>query len=157
PVRTPHTRVPARAPEAPEAEGAQTMRAPTLEQPRSAGTPAPEHPPVGRRTLLTGTGAGLTALALAACTADSGADDPATQYPEPDDDPAPGAGGEVSVVFSEDPGARGEWPVWSVGYELADGQEAPALFDATTQALRHEALEAKKSERQWSAADPLLV
>lgn len=108
--------------------------------------------PVGRRTLLTRTGAGLTALALAACTDDSG-----TQEPEPDSDPAPGAGSGVSVTYTEDPGARGDGTVWSVGYDLADGQETPALFDATTQALRHKALEAKKAEQQWTAADPLLV
>lgn len=108
--------------------------------------------PVGRRTLLTGTGSGLTALALAACTDDAG-----TQEPEPDSDPEPGAGSELSVTYAEDPNSRGDWTVWSVSYDLAEGQEAPALFDATIQALRHEALEAKKAEQQWTAADPLLV
>lgn len=102
-----------------------------------------------RRTVIRGAlavGAGAGALTLAACTDDEG-----TQEPDAADVAA------LKVVYSEDPASRGDWTVWTVGYDLADGQEAPDVFDAATQAARHEALEAKKAERTWTASDPLLV
>ncbi len=91
-------------------------------------------------------GAGLALLALAACTDDGG--------PE---EPDPDAAAALTVTYTENPAARGDWTVWTVAYDLAEGQEAPALFDATTQAARHEALQAKKDEKAWTATDPLLV
>ena len=102
---------------------------------------------VRRRTLMAGTaGAGLALLGLSACTEETG-----TQDADPD------AAAALTVTYTEMATARGDWPVWTVGYDLAEGQEAPALYDATTQAARHEALQAKKAEKQWTAAEPLLV
>lgn len=64
---------------------------------------------------------------------------------------------ELSVVYREDPASRGDWTVWTVGYDLAEDEDAPPLYDATTQQARHEALQAKKAEKDWTREDPLLV
>lgn len=121
---------------------------------RFRGTPRPASPsagsPVRRRTLLTGTaGASLALMALAACDeedAELGPQEPDTE-----------AVADLEVVYREDPASRGDWTVWIVGYDLPDGEEAPPLYEATTQQARHEALQAKKAEKQWTREDPLLV
>ena len=106
--------------------------------------------PVRRRTLLAGAaGTSLTLLALAACTDED--TEPGPQEPDADEV------AELSVIYSENPAARGDWTVWSVGYDLAEDQDAPPLYDATTQQARHEALQAKKAEQDWTREDPLLV
>ena len=107
---------------------------------------------VRRRTLMTGAaGASLALLGLSACT---------------DEDPVAGAGPQepdeeaardLTVVYREDPASRGDWTVWSVGYDLGEEEEAPALYDASTQQARHEERAEKKAEKTWTAADPLLV
>jgi arylsulfate sulfotransferase len=100
--------------------------------------------PLTRRTLLAGAGAAATALALAACDGDpSGVQTARTD--------------ELSASLSEYGGASGDAPVWQVGYDLEEDQEAPATYSATAQAARHAALEAKRTEQEWTATAPLLV
>ncbi|GAA1488808.1 aryl-sulfate sulfotransferase [Brachybacterium sacelli] len=103
-----------------------------------------------RRTIMTGAAStSLSLLALTACTDED--TDPGPQEPDTDEVTA------LRVVFSEDPAARGDWTVWSVGYDLEEDQDAPPLYDASTQEARHEALESKKAEKPWTREDPLLV
>lgn len=117
---------------------------------RGPADPVPGGAPIRRRTVLAGAaGTSLALLALAACSDEDS--EPGPQ--EPDTEKV----AELSVVYSEDPAARGDWTVWSVGYDLAEGQDAPPLYDATTQLARHEALQAKKAEKTWTREDPLLV
>ncbi|AXK46759.1 aryl-sulfate sulfotransferase [Brachybacterium saurashtrense] len=115
----------------------------------SAPVPSPGGP-VRRRTVMAGAaGASLALLGLGACTED--APEPGPQEPDEEQVAA------LSVVYREEARARGDWTVWAVGYDLGEDEEAPALYEATTQQARHEALEAKKAEKQWTAQDPLLV
>ncbi|MDN5687669.1 MAG: aryl-sulfate sulfotransferase [Brachybacterium sp.] len=112
--------------------------------------PSPERFPLRRRTLLAGgASASVALLALSACTDEDA--EPGPQEPDTDEVSA------LKVVYSENPNARGDWTVWSVSYDLAEDQEAPPLYDASTQQARHEALEAKKAEKQWTVQDPLVV
>lgn len=107
--------------------------------------PSPVSRP-SRRGLLTGTGVGATMLALSACSdEDSGAQEPGEQESAP------------TVTVTEYVDALGDWTVWQVGYDLGEGEEAPEIYSATTQAARHEALRAKQAEQLWTATDPLLV
>jgi len=102
--------------------------------------------------MLTGAaGASAALLGLSACDDESPVPGAGTQ--EPDEE----ATAALTVVYREDPASRGDWTVWTVGYDLGEDQEAPALYDPSTQQARHEALEAKKAEKQWTAQDPLLV
>ncbi len=91
--------------------------------------------------MLAGAGVGAAALALAACR----------------DGEEPRTAARPTVTVSEFPDARGDWTVWSVDYELGADEEAPELYRAATQQARHDALRAKRSERAWSASEPLLV
>ena len=112
--------------------------------------PSPERSPLRRRTLLAGgASASLALLALSACTDED--TEPGPQEPDSEQVSA------LAVVYSENPSARGDWTVWSVSYDLAEDQEAPPLYEASTQQARHEALQAKKAEKQWTAQDPLVV
>lgn len=99
---------------------------------------------LSRRTLLTGAGAAATALALSACDGDPSG----VQVPE---------AGAVSAALSEYGGASGDAPVWQMAYDLEEDQDAPATYSATAQAARHAALEAKRTEQEWTATAPLLV
>lgn len=94
-------------------------------------------------------GASLALLGLSACTEET----PEAGPQEPDEETARA----LAVVYREEPAARGDWTVWSVGYDLGEDEEAPPLYDASTQQARHEALAEKKAEKQWTAEDPLLV
>ncbi|WP_157975529.1 aryl-sulfate sulfotransferase [Brachybacterium sp. YJGR34] len=113
-------------------------------------------PALARRSLLAG--AGLGALSLAACT-----EDPPEGIQSPPEEDAPEDGGATEdegapvVELVEYSGTSRGPTVWAVRYDLPEDAEAPPLYSAATQAARHEALQAKKAEQEWTLEDPLLV
>lgn len=100
--------------------------------------------PLTRRALFTGAGATAAALAVAACDAT-----PTGTQEAKADGPA--------ATLSEYGKASGDAPVWQVTFDLDEDEETPETYAGSTQATRHAALEAKRSEQEWTATDPLLV
>ena len=100
--------------------------------------------PLSRRSLLTGVGTTATVLALAACDGDP----TGIQTEEP---------GDLSASLSEYDRASGDAPIWQVTYDLDEDADTPETYSGEAQAARHAALEAKRSEQEWTATDPLLV
>ncbi|MGP9683902.1 aryl-sulfate sulfotransferase [Brachybacterium sp. AOP3-A1-3] len=137
------------APDLPATSGAGARAGADAGGDASRTDPSRDSVPIRRRTALAGAGSSLALLALAACSdEDTG---PGPQEPDVEEV------AELSVVYREDPASRGDWMVWTVGYDLAEDQDAPPLYDATTQQARDEALQAKKAEKDWTREDPLLV
>lgn len=133
------------------------MPTPTTPSPgESPGTSLPtvttSRAVLARRRFLAGGGA-LVAGAVTLTACDNGSGEEGMETPSTD---AEGPTGP-EVVIDEFQDYSGDHTLWQVRYELGDDEESPELFDATTQAARHEALQAKKEEQEWTAAEPLLV
>lgn len=108
--------------------------------------PADARPTLTRRAAMGGgalLGGGLLALGAAACTDDG---DEEENLPE-----------HVTATLVEHPDSRGDFTVWMVSYELEEGESTPPVHHVPTQEARRKALEDKKAEKSWTAADPLLV